>query len=80
MEVWWSMGGKGWIERGEEGCWERDMYVRGYTWHILWEKGSRWRDSDIGIPMHSDMHTYSWPPILVHKKYNYKNLSHQNLN
>ena len=31
MEVWWWVGGKGWMERGGEGCRERDMYTRGYT-------------------------------------------------
>ena len=57
---------------------ERDMYARGYTWHIWWEKGSRWRDSDTDVPIWWDLHTYSWHRVLVHKKYNYTNLSHQN--
>ena len=40
MEVWWWMGGKGWMEQGGVQCMERDMYVKGYTWRIWWEKGS----------------------------------------
>ena len=42
------------------------------------KKGIRWRNSDNDVPIYSDLHTYSWPRILVHKKYNYTNLSHQN--
>ena len=61
------------MEWGGEGCKEREMYSRDYTWNIWWEKGSRWRNSDTDMPMCSGLHTYSWPHILVHKNITIQN-------
>ena len=51
MKVWWWMGDKGRMEQVGKGSRVRDMYARGYTWHIWWDKGSRWRHSDTELPV-----------------------------
>ena len=66
------------MERVGEGSRVRDMYARGYTSHIWWKKESRWRDSHTDVPVCLDLHTYSQPSILVHKKITYTKLSHPN--
>ena len=69
--------------QGMDGTWWGGMQGKGHVFqgiHLEYmvEKGIWWRYSNTDVPIYSDLHTYSWPRILVHKKYNYTNLSHQN--